>query len=466
MKRINYIAMVFVALIAFSGCKKQLELQPTDTFSDANAFLTIKDIQLGAHEAYLRYGNAYINDIYVSALLSDEARLGIDNAGQGAITYRYQFNSDNTAGGDVIGAFGAYYRLIDQVNRVLSFVPTVTATTEEEPRRNILKAQLLALRGIGHFGLLQSYSKNYNPTDPNGIPLMLKSDALGKPSRNTMGEVMTQIEADLNEAKGLLPNETAGSFKDTVMNKVNIAAYQARIALYKKDYAGAITYSTEVIKSLVKPLVSGTDFNGIWSDANSFESLFRIRYSNSTALGALWTTTGGQIYVGPSDKLVASYSADDIRRNAYIGTSGGNNYVKKHFNSARGGRVVDLKASRIAEMYLIRAEAYAKSATPDLALGGADLNTLRKARITDYVDETFGSAAELTTAVLEERFKELAFEGFRFWDLKRNDLPVQRAASDANPAWQNLPVGSNRFVLPIPRGEILLNPNIAQNDGY
>ncbi len=466
MKKLNFIALLLIANMAFIGCEKQLELQPTDTFSDANAFLSIQDLQLGTNEAYLRYGNAYLNDIYVSALLSDEARLGIDNAGQGAITYRFQFNSDNTAGGDVIGAYGAYYSLIDQANRVLSFVPTVAAKNEEEPRRNILKAQLLALRALGHFGLLQAYSKNYDAAEVNGVPLVLTSDALAKPKRNTMGEVMNQIEADLNEAKILMPNETAASFKDTVMNKVNIAAYQARIALYKKDYANAITYSTEVINSQVKPLVTGADFNGIWTDANAFETLFRVRYTNSTALGALWTTTGGQIYIAPSDKLVAIYSPDDIRKTAFIGSSGGNNYVKKFFTSSRGGRVVDLKASRIAEMYLIRAEALAKRSSPDLAAGTADLNTLRASRITGYVSETFGTASELTAAVLEERYKELAFEGFRFWDLKRNNLPVQRAASDANPAWRTLAAGDNKFVLPIPRSEILLNPNITQNSGY
>src|SRR5205085_1342505 len=165
-------------------------------------------------------------------------------------------------------------------------------------------------------------------------------------------------------------------------NKVNIAAYQARIALYKEDYANAITYATEVINSGVKPLVTGTAFAGIWTDANTNETLFRIRLTTSTALGALWTTTGGQIYIAPSDKLVAAYDPTDIRKAAYIGTTGGNNFVNKYYTSSRGGRVVDIKACRISEMYLIRAEAYAKRAAPSVALGLADLITLRTQRFT------------------------------------------------------------------------------------
>jgi len=465
----NYLILFFAVFVLLSSCKKQLELLPTDTFTEANAFLSMADVQLGTNEVYGRYGAAYLNDIYVSALLSDEAKLGLDNAGQGALTYRYQYNSDATAGGDVIGAYGAYYRVIDQVNRVLPYIATVTGTSAEEPRRNILRGQLLALRGISHFGLLQAYSKNYDPADVRGIPIVLVSSPLAKPARNTVAEVMASVEKDLLEAKSLLPTVTAATFRDTVMNRVNVAAYQARIALYKRDYANAITFSTEVINSNVKPLVTGSGFAGIWSDANANETLFRIRYATSTAVGALWTTTGGQYYIAPSDKLVQSYATTDIRRNAYIGTAGTNNFVNKYFASARGGRVLDLKASRTAEMYLIRAEAYAKRTSPDLLLGAADLNTLRGQRIVPYTNETFGSAATLITAVLEERFKELPFEGFRFFDLKRNGLPVQRNASDANLEWQTLPVtgiNSYRFVLPIPRSEILLNPNIVQNDGY
>ena len=112
-----------------------------------------------------------------------------------------------------------------------------------------MQGQLLALRAIATFDLLENYSKVYDASDPLGVPVLLKSDPLGKPARNTVAEVMTQVETDLATAKGLLPNVTVASFTDTVMNKVNIAAYQARIALYKKDYASAIAYSTEVINS-------------------------------------------------------------------------------------------------------------------------------------------------------------------------------------------------------------------------
>ncbi len=480
MKQKNYIILLLAAFIVFSSCKKELNLQPTDTFSEVNAYLTINDIQLGVYGAYTRYGTvsnlaavpvtfangSFGNDIYVSSLLSDEAKLGVNNAGQGALTYRYQFGSDATSGGDVIAAFGNYYRLINQVNKILPKIPTVTASAAEEPKRNIFKGELLGLRAIAHFALLQAYCKRYSASDPLGVPIMLVSDPLTKPARNSMGDVMNRIETDLADAKLLLPAVTPVTFTDTTLNRINIAAYQARIALYKGDYDAAITFATEVITSNVKQLVTGAGFAGIWTDQNTNESLFRIKLTTITTLGSLWTTTGGAIYIAPSDKLVAAYAANDIRKAIYIGTAGANNYVNKFYTSSRGGRIVDMKAARIAEMYLIRAEANAKKATPNITAGAADLNALRAQRINPYTDEVFATATDLFNAVMLERYKELAFEGFRFFDLKRNSLPVQRLATDANAEWQTMDVSSFRFVLPIPASEILVNPNMIQNAGY
>ena len=459
----NKILVIVTATVTLiTGCKKELDQQPIDFFGESNAYLTLADVQLGVNGAYGRY-SAYGDEMYANALLSDEAKLGADNAGQGALTYRLQFGSDATSGGDVTAAYYSHYSLIDQVNRVLPFISTVTAEPSQEPRRNILRGQLLALRAISHFSLLEGYADRYDPAKP-GVALMLASSVVGKPARNTIGEVMTRIEQDLSEAKVLLQG-TAATFTDTVMNEVNIAAYQARISLYKGDYQQAINYATEVINFNLRPLVTSSNFNKIWTDSSNGEVLFRRRYSTGTNIGSLWTTTGNLVYIAPSDKLIASYSANDIRKNTFIGqNSSGNNYVKKFFTSSKGGRVVDIKAIRIAEMYLIRAESYAKLG--NITLGAADLNTLRSLRIANYITETFADGSALLSAVLDERFKELAFEGFRFYDLKRNNLPLMRNASDANSDWQSLLANSFRWLLPLPSEEIIVNPNAKQNPGY
>ncbi len=463
MKHKKYSLYLLAAFFILGSCKKELDQNNPQEFSDANAFKTIEHVQLGVNAAFGAYA-IYAADVYKTTLVTDEAKIGADNAGSGALEYRYQYGADNTTGANVIAGYYGYYALIDQVNRVLPNVDRVTGGTEG--RKDELKGHLLGLRALAHFGLLQSFCKNYNPTGM-GVAIMTEFNAAAKPSRNTMGEVMAQIELDLDAAKALLPPVTVSSFSDTVLNRINIAAYQARIALYRGDYEAAISFSSEVINSGVKPLVSGLDYAGIWTDQNTNESLFRIRYLQSAGIGGLWNGPGGAVLIAPSDKLYNSYSVNDIRQGTFIGTNGsGNKYVNKHFLSSRGARIVDLKACRTSEMYLIRAEAYAKKAGPDLAAGAADLNALRAQRIFSYVDETFASPADLVDAVIEERYKELCFEGFRLYDLKRNNLPVQRDASDASPQWQTLPATSHLFVMPIPRDAILANPNTVQNEGY
>jgi len=464
MKKNNFISFILVSLIfILAGCSKELDLQPTDTFNENNSYQNLDDIDKGLQGAYDRYG-AYANDMYVSALLSDEGKLGPDNGGGGVQAYRYQFSSDATSGGDVVAAWGSYYYLIDQVNRVLAKLPNVTATiTNPEAKRDIFKGQLLGLRALGHFGLLQAYCKKYDPTDVLGVPVMLESNPLAQPARNTVGQVMNQIQSDITEAKALLANEL---FSDVTLNKANIPAFQARIALYMGDYDAAINYASAVISSNVKVLAGQSNFPDIWTDdPASYEVLFRVKYTTS-GISSLWTATSGDIYISPSTKLYDSYGSGDIRLSSYFAFNGdGDIYINK-FYSGQNTRVVDIKPIRIAEMYLIRAESYAKKASPDLTLGGADLNRLRSYRIAPYTNQTFATADVLFQGVMDERFKELAFEGFRFFDLKRNNLPVERLLSDASTEWQTLPSTSYRFVLPIPRDELNANPNMVQNAGY
>ena len=115
-------------------------------------------------------------------------------------------------------------------------------------------------------------------------------------------------------------------------------------------------------------------------------------------------------------------------------------------------------------MYLIRAEARAES-TGDAA---GDLNALRAARINGYTNLTFADKTALIDAIYTERYKELAFEGHRFYDLKRRNLPVQRLAADAanaSGAVTLLPTQA-QYSFPIPAQEVLINKNTVQNPKY
>ena len=459
------IGLILFALATFSmvGCEKDLDLSPTDVLSPENTFRTVTDLQKGVNGAYGAMTNR-INKVYVSALLSDEAAMGVDNAGQGALTYRYQFSADQTTGGDVNAIYGGY-GVIDRINRVLEAIPNVTAiNSNEEARKVSLEAQLKALRAISHFEILEAYSGNYNGSGL-GIAYQKTSDPLAKPARLTMAETAAEIEADFAAAQTGLGAMDVPNFTDTVINQVNLAHYRARFALYKGDYQAAVDYATTVINSNAREIADASAFPTIWDDSDpQVEVLFRTRLLTSGALGGLFTTASGLIYIRPSNKLVESFTSDDVRLNTYFGLYNGNLYLNKHIGSDRGGTIVDLKHARIAETYLIRAEAYARLG--NLTNGSADLNAIRTARMAAYTPQTYTTAAALLDEILLERYKELCFEGFRYWDLRRFGQGVTRDAQDAEAGWQTLDANSFRFVLPIPQAALLANPNTVQNQGY
>lgn len=459
----NIFAGLFVLLLA-TGCKKDLDLRPTDTVDEVVAYNSVAALQKGLNTAYARYGNSRISTMLANSLTSDELKFGPNNGGFGQFGFRLQYNSDASTGSDVIAMFQTYYPMIDQVNRVLAKVDEVPTSGSEVAQRDYIEGQLLALRAMGHFELLEPYTKKYNPAEPLGIPVMTASCLTCQPARNTVAEVIAQIEKDLTDALALMPAVTAATFNDLALNQLSVNAYQARVALYKGEWQKAADLATTVISSGIEPLVSGAAFAGIWTDANTNETLFRIRYENSTLVGAQWNNAG--IIFSPSDKLTASYSTDDIRLSSYIGTNATGRYVKKFFQSSRGPNVVDVKAIRTAEMYLIRAEARAE--LNDLAGAAADINSLRNMRITGYTPiGAYSDKSAAITDILLERYRELAFEGFRFYDLKRRGLNLVRNASDVDsPLWQTLQSTDYRFVYPIPADELLANRNMIQNDGY
>jgi starch-binding outer membrane protein, SusD/RagB family len=300
-----------------------------------------------------------------------------------------------------------------------------------------------------------------------------------------------KLKADLAEAKTLLPANLSDIYR---ANGYAVSGLQARIALYMKDWASAITFSTEYINAL--PLATKANFPGIWTDANSSELAFKLKRTTSssgpiavTSSGGLTTTRMGSLFRGtstatavgtvtwaPSDKLWNSYDkVNDIRFSSYfkdeplLSAAGRPSHlIAKYAGGAYGAsneNVADGKIFRTGEMYLIRAEAKARS--NDLAGAANDVNALRTARITGYTNVSFASLNEAIAAIADERFKELAFEGHRLWDLRRYDMPVTRLASDApTTSAVSLSAGNFRFLLPIPFSEIQANPTIQQNPGY
>lgn len=472
MKKSKLIIISFLFL-SLTACNKVLDIQETDLIAGDIALKTVANNESGIIGAYAAMNIEM--GILLNSTLSDEVKVGeFYNAGT---THEWQYASTDIGLRDNFTAFPLYYRIIDRVNRVLRALPNVVAANPtEEALKLKLRGEALFLRAFCHFELYRYYSNSAVATD---LALAyVETPSLEPLERITVGPYFQKLKSDLVTAKPLLPAVLTDKFRT---NALAVSALQARVALYLKEYPDAITFSTEYINGL--PLSPRALFTGIWTDANSNEIAFKLSRTPSAGgrIGSLFRGTSanvaniGTITWLPSDKLFNSYNqTNDIRFQAYFKVEPlllaprPNKIINKYAGSTYGTpseNVADAKVFRTGEMYLIRAEARAEQ--NDLIGAALDLNTLRAARINGYVNVALATKDLAITEIMEERFKELPFEGHRFWDLKRRNLPVQRLASDAPSAnGTTLSAGNFRFLLPIPNTELQANPLIKQNPGY
>lgn len=472
MNKILSLVIVSAALF-FTSCKKQLDLFPSDSIDATKAFLNVSDLDQGVLGVYtmnntqvdIINGNdniAPLNKIYIGSILADETKLSDENRGQGQFTFKYQFSATES---EHNADYRTYYVMLDRANRILALIDNIpTLNAAETSQKAKIKAELLALRAVAHFELLIRFMPSGYDPNALGVAIMLKSDIGAAPARNKVGEVVAQIEADFAAARAEtnLPDAPTDVLR---ISKAAIAAYQSRVAMLKRDWPSAVTFATSAITLSGKSLPNQAAFRVYWTDGNETETIWKYRNSQTPQL--LWQDTNGDVFFEPSDKLKNQFDrTNDVRFSTYFsGDANDTSLVHKYPGSGLGPQINDIKISRIAEMYLNRAESRAEN--NDLVGASSDINILRGARISGYVPITFSTKEVAIAEIMNERFKELCFEGFRFFDLKRKGLGVTRNASDvASPTWQNLAAGNFRFALPIPQDEIFANPNTTQNPNY
>lgn len=472
MKSFKIFSLLLLAGVTVSSCSKSLDLKPIDQVVEENAFLDVPSLERGLLGAYQTFNQrtttdygAYGYHIWASAVYSDEATMPTENnTGRGAIPYRWQVDPSTT---DVTNTWAAYYFGINRANRVLAAAEKITTNNAaDEATKNKVMGEALALRAFGHLQLLINFANSFEP-NALGVPYVKVAETFGKPARNTVAEVITNIHADLEAAKALIP----GSFTSaTRISLPAIHAIQARTALYGKDWDLAIAAATAAINAV--PLATKAQYPQIWTDKTNAEVIWKFRreQANFTRIGDwFYDRTNNRIIFGPSKELRDAFNkTSDIRYAATVLERGPDRYsVGKYLGGdASSPSLADLKVFRTAEMYLIRAEANAEKGL--LISAAEDLNTLRAVRINGYVPQVFLTKEALINAILEERFKELAFEGHRIHDLRRKGLAVTRLAEDAVNAQGAvlLQPTDKQYYFPIPDEEILANENIEQNPGY
>jgi hypothetical protein len=490
MKKLLIITFL-VTIIGSESCKKkELELFPYNQIETSQAFNTEADVNLaidGMYAGLRTSGSYFVTGVWniLADALADNLISNKSGPGRGTLlTYsEWRYTGQNT-----LGFFAGGYTIVRRANAILENIDKFPDGTF----KNNAKAQALALRGMVYFDMARVYSKTYTNATASDltIPYVTVSDPTITPGNEPVKSFYDKLVADLETAKSLIgASNTVYRF-----NKRSVSGILSRLYLYRGEWANCITASTDALTAT--PDVPGrAAFRGIWLDSLSSNTtqigtsapgvLLKVRNTvldNQPAQGVNYyqTTNGAR-----KSEYVVEYNfkqlftTPDIRSFAYIATSPFNGADQNHvikYNGRPGdpAGVVDGKVLRTAEVLLNRAEANYRNNT--IAAAKADLVLLKTNRYSPY-DATVDNALSgqpLLDEILAQRRLELAFEGDRFWDLKRRNLPVQRDGTKGDKAdgtgvpyvFTSLPAGDNKFQLPFPQGEVNFNTNLKQNPGY
>jgi len=439
MKKIH-ISILILIMVAISSCEV-LDVEPSQSIPADEAIKTKTDLDraiTGCYDA--------MQQVSVTRTLLIVGGLSADNLVWTGTTQDYGQIDNNAITADNVvceGIWNSIYDGINRVNNVLFAITGVPGLTEEEITN--YTGQLVFLRALLHFYGVRTYGGIPIKTEPS-----LNTENLNI-ARNTVDEVYGQIIDDLLKAEQYLGEGSSSGFA----SKGAASALLARIYLYREDWDKAKLKATEVIDNFgyaIDPDYANL-FSGSGSDEIIFEILFNSQDRNRIAEYFFSrTVNGGRKEVSPDTAFVNTYEAGDLRKDASIAEASDGPYVIKY--SDISGGTDHVIALRLAEMYLIRAEANAKGGGT-VAEVRADLKVIReRAGLNNVSAYTIN---QLIQAIANERRFELAFEGHRWFDLVRTGQAVEMIPTVTS---------VNQTLFPIPQVEMLSNTKMTQNPGY
>lgn len=346
-----------------------------------------------------------------------------------------------------------FYLYIYSANSILEGLTTSAQLTEAIKKQ--LEGEVRFIRAFCYFYLVNLYGD---------VPIVTETDyeVNKQVSRAAIADVYGMIINDLIMAQELLSSEYL-STQRIRPNKFSATALLARVFLYTEDWSNAETEATSVIESELYDLE--TDLNHVFliESEEAIWQLQAIRNSFNTFDGLFFILTGTPTGVSLNNDLINTFEPEDKRFTNWVGaiTSGTESFYypfKYKIRSSPNPPVEYLTVFRLAEQYLIRAEARARQ--NKLNDAASDINAIRGRA--GLGNTTVSTQTELLDAILQERRMELFTEwGHRWFDLKR------MGQSDAilgtiKPGWQPTDV-----LLPLPEAELNRNPNLRpQNAGY
>ncbi|MFN7115264.1 MAG: RagB/SusD family nutrient uptake outer membrane protein [Saprospiraceae bacterium] len=365
----------------------------------------------------------------------------------------YRVSPDNVENRDL---FTTIYQVVNQANNIIAAAPGVSDATEAQ-KNNALGTAYFA-RGLAFMdaALLWGGIPGVYGTLGITLPLEPSRQAVALP-RASLQETWAQIESDFQKALTLLP-ETGAPAR---ISKPAAQAMLARVYLYLKNYEQASNFASQVIANTKFQLVA--DYTAIFNNKLTAESILEFQFDNvdQNAIRTWYipTSAGGRGDIAIHDEFYNAIPANDERKKLYAFDANSKFYYPTKY--AKAGNIDNIHVIRLAEMYLIRAEAdYLSGKGNPLA----DLNAVHT-----RADLPALTAITSIDDILNERKIEFAVEGQRWYDLLRTGKALTVLASVPRTNAPGAPATlaeANRQVLPIPSAELNANPNSVQNDAY
>jgi hypothetical protein len=504
MKRIylhSIIIVVFASLV-FPSCKKDyLNTNPPTSISSSVVESSTQNLMValnGVHR-YLYNGSFYATqgDIGQATNIIIGDLLGEDYITTGSNwfgpLYQWKDHRNSNSSYDYF-CWQFYYGIVGDVNAILGAVDKASGIDAD---KKVLKGESYAYRAWAYFNLVQFYSKRYTAANLNELGVILRTTAgdVAKKHRSTIGETYQRINDDLDSAMANLTG--AASRSNGSHFNLNVAqGLKARVALVQQNWAVAanmanLARSSFKLMDSVQYRQGFSDYTNpewLWgshqgSDANSFFSSWMAYCGNfssthnrtcpKTINVNLWNqipaTDVRKSLFDPTGKDLSfpRPTSGSIRRK-YMQRKfliAGTTYVPSQYYTISGSSIGDVPLMRVAEMYLIEAEARAQMG--DNAGAQQLLFKLVSTRDAGYVLSS-NTGQALINEVLFQRRIELWGEGFRFADLKRLGMNLDRTGAKASdnsydPGVLTIPVDDVRWMFLIPQQEIDANDQCELN---
>ncbi|MDT0689432.1 RagB/SusD family nutrient uptake outer membrane protein [Salegentibacter sp. F188] len=498
--KIRYYLGIAIASLAFTGCSEEfLETEPTEfvssrqiaDYSDKNPGLQAANIS-GIYALMYNTGTGGTDldhddfgqksyDIYGDLLSADMVLAGLTYGWYSGIS-QMQSTIDYTDI-DNYKPWRYYYRIVFSANLVIEQLGGNDAVPETEEGQYFM-GQAKALRAYGYFYLAQYFSEEYNPSEPI-LPLYTTTDVAALPLSPT-SEVYDVMVSDLQDAIELLDG-----FNRSAKQEVNKEVAQGLLA-----YVYAAMGNYEEVKTVTRDVIDNGGFSLMTAEEVSYmrhdgpdTDPYGGGFNDVNIPGWMWgvditldqgldlVSWWGQVdlfsysYAWAGDpksidaNLYAAIPADDVRK-AQFADARGNGIlfpVNKFYDPARtiGAQrniTTDYLYMRVAEMYLLHAEAAAK--TGDEATARETLKMLLDERVDDssYVDDLSG--ADLEEEIYLQTRIELWGEGKSYLAMKRNMATITRGPNHLTNAGESIPYNADKLTLEIPLSEIQNNPSI------